>query len=187
MDPLITFYQTLAGTSFTLLSLWLGVLQFAHGGWRTDPRRHRWGTHAALHFFLPGMASLASMLAAGTSGLIWRVTFVVAGLAGLIEAVSFLRAPNGPKAPSFRALRFVDPILYGLMVVAAVLPRGTFALPPLQIPGMVTGALFLVGLCYVWLALAERRPEDAATNQQADTTAAENASLQPGPVRVAQP
>jgi hypothetical protein len=127
------------------------------------------------------------MLAAGAGDLIWRITFVVAGLAGLIEAVSFLRVLNGPTALSFRVLRVVDPILYGLMVVVAVLPRGMLTLPPLQLAGMATGALFLVGLGYVWLAFAERRPGDAATNEQVETSAAERASLPPQPVRAVQP
>ena len=126
MDPAITFYQALAGISFTLLGLWFGVVQFAHGGWRTDPRQHRAGLHVALHFFLPGTASLASMLA-GTfaGGLIWRTTFVLAGLIGLVESVFFVRLRRGVDALPSRILRSLDPLLYATMVVVAVLPRGT--------------------------------------------------------------
>src|SRR3954462_13720225 len=106
---------------------------------------------------LPGMASLASMLAGGTAGGIWRTTFVVAGLIGCAEAVSFLRAANGRTALFGRLLSVLDPVLYALMVAVALVPPDAFAIPPLQLAGMVTGSLFLVGLCFVWLAFAERQ------------------------------
>ena len=166
MDPAITFYQALAGISFTLLGLWFGVVQFAHGGWRTDPEQHRAGLHVALHFFLPGMASLASMLAGGVGGgVIWRTTFVIAGLIGVVEAVSFLRLRGGADALPSRILRSVDPVLYATMVVVAFVPRGTFALTPLQLAGMGTGGVFLVGLCFVWLAFAEPHDDEDPTAQ----------------------
>jgi hypothetical protein len=155
-DPAITFYQALAGISFTLLGLWFAVLQFGHGGWRSDGERHRSGLHIALHFFLPGMASLAAMLGAGTSGgLVWRLAFVVAGTVGLVEALSFLTARGGPRALAGRTLRALDPVLYAFMIAAAFVPPEAFALTPLQIEGMATGSLFMVGLCFVWLAFAE--------------------------------
>lgn len=156
MDPAITFYQALAGISFTLLGLWFAVLQFSHGGWRSDPDRHRSGLHIALHFFLPGIASLASMLGAGTEGgVLWRIVFTLCGLIGAVEALAFLRAPGGPVALAGRALRAADPALYLLMVAAAFAPPGALPLTPLQVEGMVTGTLFVVGLCFVWLAFAE--------------------------------
>ncbi len=163
-DPAITFYQALAGISFTLLGLWFAVLQFGHGGWRSDIERHRSGLHIALHFFLPGMASLAAMLAAGTpGGLMWRLAFIVAGLVGLVEALSFLTAHDGPRAMAGRTLRALDPVLYAFMIAAAFVSPGAFALTPLQIEGMATGCLFMVGLCFVWLAFAEAEvPAEAA-------------------------
>jgi len=166
MDPAITFYQALAGISFTLLGLWFGVVQFAHGGWRTDPRQHRAGLHVALHFFLPGMASLASMLAGQVAGgLIWRTTFVAAGLIGVVEAVLFVRLQRGVDALPSRILRSVDPVLYATMVVVAFVPQGTFAITPLQLAGMATGGVFLVGLCFVWLAFAEPQDGRIPTDQ----------------------
>ena len=155
-DPAIIFYQALAGISFTLLGLWFAVLQFGHGGWRSDVARHRSGLHIALHFFLPGMASLAAMLAAGMpGGLLWRVAFAVGGLVGLCEAISFLSAPGGPRALAGRTLQALDPALYIFMIGAAFVPAGSFVLTPLQIEGMATGSLFMVGMCFVWLAFAE--------------------------------
>lgn len=180
MDPAITFYQTLAGTSFTLLGLWFGVVQFAHGGWRTDPRQHRAGLHVALHFFLPGMASLASMLAGNVAGgLIWRTTFVAAGLIGLVEAVSFARLRKGADALPSRVLRNLDPVLYATMAVVAFVPQGSSALTPLQLAGMATGGVFLVGLCFVWLAFAE--PQDGRNRTAQPPTADDPVPVPPRP------
>ena len=174
MDPAATFYQSLSGISFTLLGIWFGVMQFGHGGWRSDPARHRSTLHIALHFFLPGVASLVALLGAGTAGgAIWRVAFVVAGLLGFIESIRFLRAPDGPKALAGRTLRALDPFLYLLVIAGAFVPPDTLVVSPLQFEGFVNGALFVVGLCYVWLAFSERQPEDDEVDPRRDDEARE--------------
>ncbi|MGI8693054.1 MAG: hypothetical protein ACR2JK_09170 [Geodermatophilaceae bacterium] len=110
MESATNFYQSLTGISFTLLGLWFGVMQFGHGEWRDDPHRHRSTLHIALHFFLPGMLGLGSLLSSPLDdGVIWRVTFAIGASIG----------------------------------------------------GIVTGVLFLSGLCYVWLAFSERAPVPA--------------------------
>jgi hypothetical protein len=45
----VAFYQLLATVSFTLLGLWFVVVGLSHGPWRTDPLRHRYDLHVALH------------------------------------------------------------------------------------------------------------------------------------------
>src|SRR6185312_12779215 len=134
MIAALAFYQLLATASFTLLGLWFVVVGLSHGGWRTDPVRHRYDLHVALHFLLPGATGLA---------------------AGLAESLGFLAAPGFPRALPGRALRALDPLLYVLVGVAAVtsLPLG---LVPMQIEGMATGLVFLAGTAYLWLAYAER-------------------------------
>jgi hypothetical protein len=165
MDPAITFYQTLSSTSFTLLGLWFGVMQFAHGGSRTDPERHASTVHLALKFFLPAVMGLASLLAsANDGGLIWRCTFALGGLIGLVESVRYLRRGRGlPGRVSVRTLSLADPLLYALVMAAAFIPPGTTRLTPLQIEGIVTGLLFVSGLCAVWVAFAERAWEKETT------------------------
>ena len=65
MIAALAFYQLLATASFTLLGLWFVVVGLSHGGWRTDPTRHRYDLHVALHFLLPGATGLAAGLAGG--------------------------------------------------------------------------------------------------------------------------
>jgi hypothetical protein len=159
MESATTFYQTLTGISFTLLGLWFAVMQFGHGDWRNDPHRHRSTLHIALHFFLPGMLGLGSLLSTPVDGgLVWRTTFVIGASIGVVESVGFIVAPHGPTGGFERTLRGLDPVLYALLLLTAFVPPAMFALSPLQLGGIVTGVLFLTGLCYVWLAFAERPP-----------------------------
>ena len=158
MDPSTAFYQVLTSTSFAVLGIWIGVMQFAHGGWRSDPARHATTLHVTLKFFLPGTVGLASLLgSAGNGGLVWRVTFVVGGLVGVAESVSFLaRGLGSPVA--VRRLALADPLLYAAMLTVAFLPAGVLAVTPLQAEGMATALVFVTGLVGVWIALSERAP-----------------------------
>jgi hypothetical protein len=161
VNPAVFFYQTLTNISFTLLGIWFAVMQFAHGAWLADEHRHRSMLHIALHFFLPGMAGLASLLSApGDSGLVWRLSFIVAGIAGAAESVEFIRAPHGPIGVPQRTLRALDPVLYLAVVATAFVPATGFVLAPLQVGGIVNGLILLTGLFFVWLAYAERATVD---------------------------
>jgi hypothetical protein len=166
VNPAEAFYQVLAGTSLTLLGLWFGITNIAHGGWRDDPIRQRATLHVALRFFLPGMAALGALLSGSTGGgLIWRITFVLAGMFGLFESITFLRAPGRPVSRSGRTLILFDPVLYmAIIVIAFLQPALVAPLTPLQLEGMVTGTLFMLGMIHVWLAYAEpKQDEEAAT------------------------
>lgn len=157
MDPSTTFYQTLTSVSFTLLGLWFAVMQFSHGGWRSDPERHRATLHVALHFFLPGVLGLGSLLGGtGANGLVWRVTFVVGGVVGLFEAIVFLSGARPALGLGSRLLRVLSPVLWALVVIAAFLPTLTPSITSLQVEGVAVALIFICGLCYVWLAFAER-------------------------------
>lgn len=163
MDPSTTFYQALTSTSFTLLGLWVGVMQFAHGGWRSNPDRHASTLHITLKFFLPGVLGLVSLLgSANDGGIVWRVTFVLGGLVGCAESVRFLRRDPGRAVTAVRRLALVDPVLYLVVVAVAFLPAGTLAITPLQAEGMATGLVFVTGLVAVWFALSERAEDDPA-------------------------
>jgi hypothetical protein len=160
VDPASTFYQTLSGSSFTLLGLWLTVMQLGHGGWRKDATRHRATLHIALHFFLTAVLGLFATLS-GSSVLVWRVTFALGGLVGLVEALDYLRRRAIPHGRAHYALSVLDPLLYLAVIVTAFLPPGVLGLTPLQAEGIVTGLLFVSGLCSAWIAFAERAPAEA--------------------------
>ena len=166
MDQSTTFYQALTGTSFTLLGIWIAVIQTAHGGWRTDPTRHATTLHITLKFFLPGVLGLVSLLGSTTGGgFVWRIAFAVGGTAGCVEAIRYLLRGDG-RPVAVRRLALVDPLLYLLVVTVAFLPAGTLAVTPLQAEGLATGSVFVTGLVTVWIALSERAPATAAGQSQ---------------------
>jgi hypothetical protein len=161
-------------------------MQFAHGGWRSDPTRHATTLHVTLKFFLPGVVGLASLLgSAGNGGLVWRVTFVLGGLVGFVESVRFLlRGAARPAA--IRRLALVDPLLYLVVVTVAFLPAGTLAVTPLQAEGMATGLVFVTGLVGVWIALSERAL-DTAPDATPGAPGPRPAYRAPAPTRRPQP
>jgi hypothetical protein len=160
VDPSAAFYQTLTGTSFTLLGLWVAVLQLVPS-WRTDPARHASTVHLTLKFFLPGVLGLASLLGStSSSALVWRVSFAVGGMVGVVEAVHFLLRGGGRPA-AIRRLAVLDPPLYGLVVTVALVPTGAWGFTPLQAEGVVVTLVFVTGLLGVWIVLAERAPAPA--------------------------
>ncbi|GAA4901639.1 hypothetical protein EV188_109118 [Actinomycetospora succinea] len=156
MTAAASFYQLLSTVSFTLLGLWFVVLGLSHGSWRSGPERHRATLHVALHFFLPGTMGLGAVLA-GEAPVIWRVTFLLGAAIGVVEAVGFLRPTNRPRGRLERGLASCSPVLYLLVGAAALVPRPLAGLAPLQIEGMATALVFLVGMVHIWLAYAERQ------------------------------
>ena len=139
MDPSVLFYQTLTSVSFTLLGLWFGVMQFAHGGWRSDPDRHRTTMHIALHFFLPGALGLAALLGtSGSTGVVWRATFVLGGLVGLFESIVYLTAARPAFGFGSQLLRLLTPVLWALVVIAAFVPSPSPNFTALQAEGIAS-------------------------------------------------
>jgi len=156
MDPTGTFYQTLSGVSFTLLGLWFTIMQLGHGGWRTEPARHRAGLHIALHFFLPGVLGMFSLLVSAPSGsLIWRITFALGGLIGLTEAIDYLGSKSRPTELRALGLALLDPVIFVAVAGGSFLSADALIITPLQVEGIVVGIAFVSGLSSAWFALAE--------------------------------
>jgi hypothetical protein len=59
---LTDFYVAFATVCFTLLGLWIIVVQTRHGEWRHSPIHRRRAYGVALHFSLPGLMSLLSLV-----------------------------------------------------------------------------------------------------------------------------
>src|SRR5690606_24378675 len=69
------FYAVIGGVSFTLLGLWQVVVT-SRKDWRLSPQRRMLAYTVALHFLLPAMMSVLSMVAPGEP-IIWRVVFSI--------------------------------------------------------------------------------------------------------------
>jgi hypothetical protein len=146
-----TFYTTVAQASFTLLALWWVLLQIRHDEWINDAPYRRSVYDVSLYFLLPGMMSLASLLAVEDTW-VWRASFVVFGTIGAVESV-LLMARRGTlrgARPLVRAADLLSVLLYGLVALVAIweeLPGELgIDLEALQVEGLFVAALLLLGV-----------------------------------------
>lgn len=160
-----TFYATTSAVSFTLLGFWWVVVQFRHEEMTQDRGRRRLAFVVSLHFILPGLMSLGSLLTADAP-VVWRLTFGSAGIAGMIAVVLASRGitdPTGAIAAIRRYEWFALP-LYAVITLVAIRPdlvRTMIGLEPLQVEGTIMTLLVFLGIVFAWALFTEpHRAED---------------------------
>ena len=150
-----TFYSAASQACLTLLGFWWAVIQFRHAEWMHDPTMRRVAYAVALHFLLPGIMSLVSLLA-GDQTIVWRATFALAGTFGLIAVILLVHA-RGRSLPGAVG-HYLSVPLYGLLTVVAVAPDVLtslgLTLAPLQVEGIILSALVFLGINLAWLLFA---------------------------------
>jgi len=153
------FYATASGLCFTLLGFWWVVVQFRHDELTSDGPRRRLAFVVSLHFVIPGIMSLASLLA-GDNGILWRIAFGGGGLLGLAAVVIAGRqgVPGvaGALATVHRLEWLVAPLylVLTLVAIAPELARG-IGLAPLQVEGYVLTTIVLLGILFAWALFTE--------------------------------
>ena len=88
---LTDFYVAFATVCFTLLGLWIIVVQTRHGEWRQSAVYRRLAYGVALHFSLPGLMSLLSLVDPASTTL-GRISFAIVA-AGGVMALVLVRGP----------------------------------------------------------------------------------------------
>jgi hypothetical protein len=168
------FYTTVSTASFTLLGLWLVVVQ-SRTAWRFDPMRRRMAYIVSLHFLLPGAMSILA-LAAPDQPLVWRASFALAGAIGIVGVALIARTlREDSDCPRIvRWLQWVVLPVYVLVTLLAIAPGLVTAvglgLTPLQTEALVLALLLFFGVQSAWFLLMEptneeRRVEMAARGQ----------------------
>jgi hypothetical protein len=154
------FYATASTLCFTLLGFWWVVVQFRHDELTSDGPHRRLSFVVSLHFVIPGIMSLASLLA-GDNGLLWRIAFGAAGTLGFVAVVIAGRqavpGATGALAMVQRSEWLVAP-LYVLITVVAIFPesvRSFTGLAPLQVEGYVLTTIVLLGILFAWALFTE--------------------------------
>jgi hypothetical protein len=162
------FYAAFAPVCFTLLGLWLIVVQTRHAEWRWSSLHRRRAYAVSLHFSLPGLMSLLSLVDS-TSTSLWRVSFAIIAGGGAVV----LAAVRGPAPGRLGAVAFVVAIvLYALIAVIAIAPSSAHALGhsvrALRVEAVLLSAIVFLGANVAWLLLFENTtalrpdPVDAA-------------------------
>lgn len=169
------FYVTFSAVCFTLLGLWLIVVQTRHTEWRVHTLHRRRAYGVALQFSLPGLMSLLSLINPDSSAL-WRASFAIVALGG----AAVLVAVRGP-APSrlglaAYALAVVLYLMIGLLAIAPHLVGGVgLRVAPVRFEAGLLTILMFLGVNVAWLLLfdestperAKALPESTATKPDA--------------------
>jgi hypothetical protein len=170
-----TFYTTVAQASFTLLALWWVLLQIRHDEWIADQAYRRSIYDVSLYFLLPGMMSLASLLAVQDTS-IWRVSFAVFGIVGLAESL-WLTGRRGQMPAARGATRVADAVsivLYALAALVAIwkdLPDEVgIGLTPLELEGLFVAGLLLTGITLAAAIFVGTGPHREETSARPDAT-----------------
>ena len=162
--PQDVFYQSVSTASFTLLGLWLVVVQ-ARDEWRFALARRRMAYIVSLHFLLPGAMSVFA-LAAPDQAIVWRVSFAVAGAIGVVGvaliAQTLRQDADAPKV--VRWLQWVVLPIYILITAVAIEPglvqAAGLGLTPLQTEAIVLSLLLFFGVQSAWFLLVEPTNEE---------------------------
>ena len=155
---LTDFYVAFSTVCFTLLGLWIIVVQTRHAEWRHSPVHRRRAYGVALHFSLPGLMSLLSLIDPASTTL-WRTSFAIVAAGGVL-ALALVRgpAPTGLGAAAYGAAV----VLYGLIALVAAVPGmvaeiGVLA-RPLRMEAVLLTLLMFLGVNVAWLLLFDQAP-----------------------------
>lgn len=173
---LSAFYQTSSQLCFTLLGLWLLVLQTKYNEWIGDQARRRLATIISLYFLLPGSMSLIALLGSDVP-ILWRVSFGIASALGAAttapiwgprRAVAHEAKPlargSGFAIEVFIAARWFGVLIYLMVLLLSVDPGLALLayVPPLLVVGVGLSLLIVLGVCLAWSYFLEPAVPEAA-------------------------
>jgi uncharacterized membrane protein len=161
-----TFYSAVGGISFTLLGLWLVVVA-THQEWKQQRARRLLAYAVSLHFLLPGMMSILSLVAPDEP-LVWRGVFALSGLAGIAGVLLFRRAlVEDHDTPRLVVVVewVVLPIYIGITILALAptIPASLgMTLKPIQVEAILVSLLIFFGAQAAWIMMVEPARSDGA-------------------------
>jgi len=170
---LTDFYISFSAVCFTLLGLWLIVVQTRHAEWRGSALHRRRAYGVALHFSLPGLMSLLALVNPDSSAL-WRASFAVVAIGGAVVLI----AVRGPAVGKLGLIAYIFVIaLYVLIGILAIAPRivGGLGAMPVRVEAVLLIILVFTGVNVAWLLLFEAAQPGSPSLEQGN--AAHQASL----------
>ncbi|HSO95199.1 MAG TPA: hypothetical protein VLV81_04080 [Acidimicrobiia bacterium] len=158
------FYQAFAPTSFTLLGLWLIVVQTRHAEWRANQAQRRRTYAITLQFALPGLMSLLALVDVASQD-VWRVSFAtvaIIGAAALAWISRWGRIGTGMNLV-VNGATLVAAALYALIAVIALHPAVVsnlgVSLTPLQCEAILLSILVFLAVNLAWFLMFEELPD----------------------------
>lgn len=160
------FYLSFSAVCFTLLGLWLIIVQTRHAEWRGSSLRRRRAYAVAMHFSLPGLMSLLALVDPESS-VLWRVSFAIAAIGGAVALIAL----RGPAPGKLGLAAYISAIaLYVLIGILAIAPhiigRLGFEAAPVRVEAVLLTLLVFAGVNVAWLLLFEEAPSGYSSLQQ---------------------
>lgn len=161
---LTSFYSAFAPLCFTLLGLWLIVVQTRHSEWRRSPVHRARAYALSINFAMPGMMALLALVDPGNQSL-WRAAFAVVALgAGGVLAGLALRAPVRAVSRQIGWLTtgFVT-LVYLVVAVVAIVPGVVgdlgVQLTALEVEELLLSVVVLIAVNVAWVLMFEEVQE----------------------------
>jgi hypothetical protein len=160
-----TFYAAASALCFTLLGFWWVVVQFRHAELTRDVAARRFTFLVSLHFIVPGLVSLASLLSTGP---MWRIAFGLAGLTGIAATVAGMRDTGSIRAllGGVHRVVWLGVPIYALVTAVALAPdavRANLGVEPLQVEGLMLLVILLIGILLAWFLFTGSGESDSPT------------------------
>ena len=149
------FYTVFSTVCFTLLGLWLIVVQTRHSEWRQSSLHRRRAYGVSLFFALPGLMGLLSLVDARSTDM-WRASFGIVALGGVLV----LLVVRGPAPTRLGLAAYVAALVaYALIAFVAIAPGTLHDLGidarPLRVEAVLLTVLVFIGVNVAWLLLFE--------------------------------
>jgi hypothetical protein len=157
---LTDFYIAFGTVCFTLLGLWLIVVQTRHAEWRRLAVHRRRAYGVALQFSLPGLMSLLSLIDPASKAL-WRISFAIVAGGGAI-VLALVRGPAPTRLGTAAYLLAI--VLYLLIAIVAAVPSVVADLglsaQPLRVEAVLLTTLVFLAVNVAWLLLFDETTSD---------------------------
>lgn len=142
---LTTFYIAFSPACFSLLGLWLVIVNINVDAWLQDPEHERQAYAVALYFAAPGAMSLLALVNS-KSTFAWRVFFIIVSVLGGAGLILYGRlhhrhGRHDLLEMSDHLVHWLAVGLYLVIAALAVTPR-----PTLRIEGVLLTILVLLGV-----------------------------------------
>ena len=160
------FYVSFSAVCFTLLGLWLIVVQTRHAEWRGSPLHRRRVYGVAMHFSLPGLMSLVALVDPESSAL-WRASFAIAAIGGAMALIALRGAAPGKLGLAAYISATTFYFMIGTLAIAPhIAGRLGFEAAPVRVEAVLLTLLVFAGVNVAWLLLFEEAPSGYASRQQ---------------------
>jgi hypothetical protein len=155
------FLYFVSALCFTILGLWLVVVQQKFKWWASDTSLKRRAYGIALHFSLPGTMALLALIDPASSAL-WRASFAIVALGCAVVIAAVRGAAPDTLGKVAYAGAIVLYLVVGIVAIGPHLIRDIgLTVAPERIEAVLLSALVFLGLNVAWLLLFDGGPGDA--------------------------